>query len=115
MAQNWKLVTEEWEATYPEPIELAAGDTVVVGRRDEEWPDFVWCDASTGRSGWVPAAFLDTPNAAEATAIRAYSARELTVAAGEQVEVLESAAGWSWCRTATSTAGWVPDRVLAAL
>jgi hypothetical protein len=114
MTQNRKLVTEAWKATYPEPIELATGDAVVVGRRDAEWPEFVWCDAETGRSGWVPAAFLDTPEDAEATTTRAYSARELTATAGEPVEVLESAAGWSWCRTPRGTTGWLPDRVLAA-
>lgn len=114
MTHNRKLVAEGWKTTYPEPIELAAGDTVVVGRRDGEWPEFVWCDADTGRSGWVPADFLDTPDGVEAAATRAYSGRELTAAAGEPVDVLESAAGWSWCRTRDGSTGWLPDRVLAA-
>lgn len=115
MAPDRKQVIEAWEATYPEPIALAAGDTVVVGRRDDEWPEFVWCDAPTGRSGWVPAAFLDTPEGPEARATRAYSARELTASPEALVEVLESAAGWSWCRTGEGATGWLPDRILTAV
>lgn len=114
MAQRWKLVTEGWDATYSEPIVLREGDAVVVGRRDAEWPGFVWCDAEAGRAGWVPAAFLDTPDAETANAIREYSARELTVAAGELVDVLESTAGWSWCCSSGGSTGWLPDRVLVS-
>ena len=115
MAQVEKLVTEAWQATDPDPIVLARGDAVVVGGRDEEWPGFVWCEAPTGRSGWVPAAFLDTPEGRTARATRASSARELTLAAGERVEILESIAGWSWSRTSGGATGWLPDRILGAI
>jgi SH3-like domain-containing protein len=41
-------------------------------------------------------------------AARDYDSRELSVAAGEVVEVLEEVAGWAWCRRTAGERGWVP-------
>jgi SH3-like domain-containing protein len=41
-------------------------------------------------------------------ATRDYDSRELSVAAGEALEVLEEVAGWAWCRRAGGERGWVP-------
>jgi hypothetical protein len=37
-----------------------AGDAVIVGRRDEEAPGWIWCEhATSGLAGCVPEVFLD--------------------------------------------------------
>jgi predicted enzyme related to lactoylglutathione lyase/SH3-like domain-containing protein len=98
-------------ASHTDPISLRPDDPVAVGRRSEEWPAFLWCTGPDGRSGWVLEEML-SPAAADRVAVAAYDARELTVAAGEVVEVVETAGGWSLCRAADGRSGWVPDAVL---
>ena len=50
----------EYRVEYRNPIELAAGDRVIVGREDDEFPGWKWCKASNGREGWVPLELLFT-------------------------------------------------------
>jgi len=95
-------------ATYPDSIRMSAGEVVALGRRDDEWPGWVWCAARDGREGWVPEEFLGPVAEDRAAALRDYDARELTVRPGERVAVLDRAAGWTLCRRGDDV-GWVPD------
>ena len=101
-------VQKAYRAVYPDPITLCPGDDVTVERRDDEYPTFVWCTATrTGKSGWVPDAYLDLSRA-PATALRDYDAAELSVEVGDELVVLEELGGWLWCRRPTGELGWVP-------
>jgi len=93
---------------YPDPIVVAAGDVVAVGRADEEFPGWVWCADPQGREGWMPEAFLDR-SGAEARAAVEYDARELTVAVGDELRVEFEHEGWLLCRAADGSRGWVPN------
>jgi hypothetical protein len=107
-----RRVVRPHDASQPESIRLHAGNVVAVGRRDDDWPGWLWCTADDGRESWVPEAFLDqTPH--RATALRDYDATEFTVVPGETVTVVEEVAGWSLCRRVTDQ-GWVPDDCFAA-
>jgi len=103
---------DRWDASHRDPLAVRTGDPVTVGRRDDTWPEFVWCTGPDGRSGWVPDAVLEWGADGAARAGRDYDCAELTVAAGQSLDVIERLAGWSWCRDATGRCGWVPDRVL---
>lgn len=104
-------VIESYQRQYPDPIMVAAGDVVLVERRDSEWPGWLWCVHADGKSGWVPETYLVVEgNAARVT--RVYSAWELTVAAGEVVRVQYEEAGWAWSTNATGESGWLPVKVL---
>lgn len=105
-------VVRSHAASHSDPISLEPGDRVAVGRRSEEWPAFMWCAGPDGREGWVPDTVLSPAGPHLATAVRTYEARELTVEAGEQVEVVEAVGGWSWCLTDGGSSGWLPDDVL---
>ncbi len=106
-------VEEAWTAVYADPIGGAAGDVLEVGRRDEEWPVFLWCRAADGREGWVPEPFLalDGPRG---RLVRDYSARELTVARGDEIRALEEVGGWARAEAPDGRTGWVPVRALGA-
>ncbi len=106
-------VVGPWDPPDREPIVLRAGDVVTTGRRDDEWPSFLWCADSTGLSGWVPEALLEVTGEGTARVIEDYSAAELAVAPGDEVTVLRTLAGWGWCRTADGREGWLPEKVLA--
>ncbi len=108
MASNRKVrVNRAYVAQYPNPIEVASGAKVRVGREDNEFPGWRWCTAPDGREGWVPVALLSITGT-EATVLQNYSARELTVAAGEEVEVEETRHDWLRVRNAEGQRGWIP-------
>ena len=64
--------------------------------------------AGIGRITVVDVPDPRNPAPRQAPARRDYDARELTVAAGERVECLETVGGWHLCRAADGRVGWVP-------
>ncbi|MDJ0962531.1 MAG: SH3 domain-containing protein [Acidimicrobiia bacterium] len=90
------------------PLRLDVGDQVIVGRRDTQWPAFVFVTAADGE-GWVPARYLSNDVGSAITEV-AYDTAELAVAAGDVVTVVErdEESGWWWCRNSAGTEGWIP-------
>ena len=103
-----------WEPSDRAPIVLGVADTVTVGRRDTDWPGFVWCTDSAGVAGWVPEELLATIGTGRAEATENYSAVELAVQPGSEVVGHRVIAGWRWCVAHDGAEGWVPERVLSA-
>ena len=101
-------VTKAYTAQYPDPICFDAGETVQVERGDPEYPGWFWCRAGSGREGWVHRLFL-AASAGTTTSVRAYSARELTVAEGARGILLDSLDGWVCVRLETGDEGWIPE------
>lgn len=96
------------------PIRLAAGEPVMVGDRDTEWPEFLFVTCAHG-SGWVPARHLSSHQGA-AVVETAYDTTELAVAADEELTVIDrdDVSGWWWCRSDEGSEGWVPARSFKA-
>ena len=101
----------DYRTQYHDPIRFARGEPVQVGRRDSEWPEFLWATDAQGRSGWVHQRYLDRDSGA-AKATRNYSARELDATCGERVQLLDEAGGWWWCENTDGVQGWLPTRDL---
>ena len=100
-------VTKAYTAQYSNPISFGAGEPVQVERGDPEYPGWFWCRAS-GREGWVHRSFLAACHG-RTTGVRAYSARELTVAEGDRAELLDRLDGWMFIRLDTEAEGWIPE------
>ena len=111
--QNRRMVRAPWTASQKHPIVVRKGDRVIVGRRDDEWTEYRWCVAETGETSWLPVSILGISEKGTAVALRDYTAAELTVCAGDGVEIGEQLGGWSWCVAESGEAGWLPDRVLS--
>jgi SH3-like domain-containing protein len=96
------------------PLSLASGDVVTVGRRDSDWPAFVFVTAAGG-SGWVPSRYLSA-DAGRAVVETPYNTTELATRSGEILEVVErdDESGWLWCRSTDGHEGWVPNRTVEA-
>ena len=47
-------VVADYQAAYPEPIVVRAGEGLVVGQEDLEYPGWIWCTDGSGKGGWVP-------------------------------------------------------------
>jgi len=107
MPQRKVRIKIEHRIEYPDPIRVAAGERVNVGREDAEFPGWKWCKASDGREGWVPVELLSNEGA-ETTVLQNYSAHELAVSPGEEVIVEESRHEWLLVRNALGECGWIP-------
>ena len=100
---------------HVENIHIREGDAIVVGHRNQQFPEFVWCAAEDGHHGWVPEQFLHMEGPREATALRDYDASQLTVVKGDLLEALEQVGAWVRCRNSAGAEGWVPETCLEAV
>ena len=98
---------KSWQTQYPDPIRGAAGDRLALGRRDDEYPGWVWATAADGRDGWVPESWLRV-DGDSGTLRRDYTAAELPLAAGDVVSGELIVSGWLWATAADGRTGWVP-------
>ena len=97
------------------PLQLAVGEQARVGERSTEWPEFVFVSTNHG-TGWVPARYL-SGDRGMVVVEQEYNTKELDVAPGREVTVLErdDVSGWWWCRGEDSDEGWVPVAALIPL
>ncbi|HEX6285846.1 MAG TPA: SH3 domain-containing protein [Acidimicrobiia bacterium] len=104
--------TSAHEIPAREPIRLEPGHQVEVGEPDSQWPAFVFVTGPTGQ-GWVPSRHLSA-DAGTAVVVTPYDTTELSLEAGEVVDVLDrdDESGWWWCRRGDGAQGWVPVSAL---
>ena len=101
-------VRRDYKTQYPNPIQVKAGESVHVGRADNDDPGWRWCRAADGREGWMPVELLSSQDS-PAIVLRNYSAKELAVHLGEQVEIEEIRHRWVLVRNAQGELGWIPQ------
>lgn len=103
------LVIADWSATYPDPITLAKDAPVTLTGQEDIWEGhrWLWAVAPDGRAGWVPDSLIR-----DATALRDYTATELSCRVGETLTLHHNTHGWAWCTANDGRAGWVPLRCL---
>ena len=96
----------KYEVEYQNPIQVGAGERVEVGRADEDYPGWLWCHAADGREGWMPSELLSRQGT-QGIVLRDYSAKELAVRPGDEVEEVRH--GWALIRNAEQERGWIPE------
>lgn len=101
-------VTKSYASQYPDPISFEARVTVHVERADTEYPDWFWCRALSGKEGWVHRSFLAACSG-PTTSLQAYSAKELTAAAGDRGTLIQLLDGWAYLRLERGDEGWIPQ------
>jgi hypothetical protein len=89
-------------------IRVHSGDSLAVGHRNQQHPAFVWCATEAGHHGWVPEDYLEMTGQRSAVARRDYDSTHLTVAADEELDVLEQVDDYLLCRSGAGVEGWVP-------
>jgi hypothetical protein len=100
-------VTEAYHAAYPNPLTVSAGELLTYGRKDSRWPGWVWCINWEGKGGWVPEQFM-LIDGKDCIVQRDYTARELSVHAGDLLTLRELESDWYWASDQSGKSGWVP-------
>jgi SH3-like domain-containing protein len=100
----------KYEAQYRDPIQVKAGESVEVevDREDAAYPGWLWCRARDGRQGWMPVELLSRQRPF-AIVLEDYSAKELTVQPGDELEIEKVRHGWALVRNAQGELGWIPQ------
>ncbi len=87
---------------------------VSLGRRDEQYPDWIWVVSPTGKEGWAPESLIRRDSAESGVVTCAYTARELDTQVGELLICRDEQAGWLWAENEKCESGWVPKETLRA-
>lgn len=111
-----KLVAvQAHRSTYQDPIAIAPGDALSVGRRDKEYPGWIWVTLENGNQGWAPEQFLDLHEAGRlAIATEDYNARELDTLVGEILTLHLELNFWLLVENSSGEIGWVPKATTAS-
>lgn len=92
---------------HHDPIRFEIAENLTVEREDPDNPGWFWCYAASGKEGWVHGSFLSS-HSGNATGVRPYDGRELTVFGGERGTVIEDRDGWTLVRLTGGDVGWLP-------
>jgi len=109
LIRPWKIlkITTAYTSAYPDPLNLVKGQRLSVGKKDSEWPGWVWCTDHNNIGGWVPENYVRIEND-EAIMLRDYDAAELTVRPGDRMKIKMEESGWYLCIDQEGNRGWVP-------
>ncbi len=100
-------VLSAYQRAYADPIRMQAGEALSLGDKKSEWPGWIWCTSRDGKSGWVPAKYVERQGNA-GVALCDYDAAELSVRAGQVLSLGQAESGWVWCMNPEGQSGWVP-------
>ena len=109
-------IIENYNACYPDPLNLKVGDQIQLLEKNVpiEWKGWHWCRDSVGNEGWISESYFKRVNEqnGKAKIIKNYIAREISVIKDEQIDLLYEDCGWAWCKRNNGEDGWVPTKVL---
>jgi len=101
-------VTTSYKSAYPDPIEFEKGDLLKLGRRDTEYPGWIWVLTACDVEGWAPEQYISATNSTEGVGKTEYNAKELNTEPGEELAVLKELNGWYWVENSKGERGWIP-------
>jgi hypothetical protein len=104
--QTYRVITE-YQAAYPDPFLIEAGEVLAIDKKDSEWSGWLWCTNQQGESRWVPEAYVER-RGDTCVMLCDYDSTELSVCEGEKVVAGQQVAGWFWCTNHKGQSGWVP-------
>lgn len=104
--------TKAYVRSFQNPPKAREGEVVEFERFDEKNPAWFFGRDASRAEGYFPAAwFKFDAVGGTATALRDYNANELTVEAGDSVEVQEEYGSWFLVKRRDET-GWIPKECL---
>lgn len=106
---KWKYckVIVEYTSPYTDPLKIQKGDRLQIGKKESEWPGWVWCMNTDGKERWIPKNYIDIQDNS-GIMIKDYEATELSVAIGEELTIEKEESGWVWASNKEGKKGWIP-------
>ncbi|MBT3785243.1 hypothetical protein HOF92_09710, partial [bacterium] len=86
-------------------------ESLSIGRRDHEFPGWIWVETKDGNEGWAPEKILEIVGNLGVTSEN-YSARELDVDQGELLDVMRELNGWFLVQKQNGETGWISSSCL---
>lgn len=102
-----RRVTSAYQAAYSDPLVVKAEERLHISDRATDWQGWLWCTNELGKSGWMPAAYVERQDSS-GLARRDYDATELSAEVGEELVVGYEESGWLWCTNQAGQSGWIP-------
>jgi hypothetical protein len=112
MLERSFITNADYEVIDRAPLVLALGDCVRVGKKDSDWPGWIWVTAINGRGSYVPEEILSLNDDGTAVVKLPFHARDLSVVKDEPVTSVREVKGWHWCRNEDGEEGWLPAYLL---
>lgn len=103
-----------WKVVYTDPVCGVVGDRFALGRRDDEYPGWVWATSADGRAGWLPESWLRVEGESGVLLCH-YTAAELPLEPGDVISGELVLNGWLWAINTVGQEGWVPLDCLIGL
>lgn len=109
IANSFACVIADYQAPYSDPISVRTGDEVTIDdSKKTDCLGWIWCTNQSGKSGWVPEAYLDRQG--DFGYLRCdYDAIELTIRVGEILACHKEESGFIWVTNQAGQNGWVPS------
>ncbi len=103
-------VIKNYVTKYNDPIILFEGDLVKLGEEEKQMKWHGWIRASSeNNSGWIPKDIVDSKDGVTGIITAEYSAKKLSVNAGEVLTLIKELNGWLWVKnTVSGEEGWIP-------
>lgn len=109
------IVIKSYLKQYSDPIQIKVGDTVVLGKEetDKKWKGWIWAEFKNN-SGWIPMQIVSfSEDKKTGVILEDYSASELSIDLGDELQVLKSLNGWLWVKNLqTKEEGWIPSECI---
>ena len=109
------LVVIAHRSSFPDPIQFSPGDLLDLGKRDEEYPGWIWVRDLSGREGVAPECFSDAATNGRGVALEQYDSTELDTSVGEQVTCIRELCSWVWVESEQGKHGWIPAKTIDAV
>ncbi len=106
MRQLYRVI-EDHKATFDFSFIADKGETLDVGKEDDEMPKWYWCKNNAGLEAWIPETHIAIKGK---TAIfnQPYNSTEHNVKPGEIVQFIGESLGWIECLNSEWKYGWIP-------
>ncbi len=112
------ITIKPWETNAPNHLEFRYNELIEITHKqpvNTEWKDWIWCHNSTN-SGWIPKDLIEIVDENTGKMLENYSAKELSIGAGEVVNGYKEYGGWVWSQhIETGERGWLPFEILLKL
>ena len=113
MAIQYIVVTSH-KIDYPKPIQFSTSDMLLLGKRDTEYPGWIWATTPDQNEGWAPESLIKRTSSNSGIALAEYTAQELDTNIGDLVLCTDELHGWLWVENDSGESGWVPKDSVGA-